>query len=45
MQIWPEKRRAMLTEKYDETSDGQDGEQEVDAKVSEAIHQGLGIVA
>jgi hypothetical protein len=45
MQIRPEKGRAMLAEKDDQAGDGQNYDQEVNAKVSGTVHQGLGIVA
>jgi hypothetical protein len=35
----------MLAEKQDNAADGQDGEQEVNAKVSRAVHARLGSVA
>jgi hypothetical protein len=45
MQIRPEKGGAMLAEKDDQAGDGQNYDQEVNAKVSGTVHQGLGIVA
>jgi hypothetical protein len=35
----------MLAEKQDDPADGKDGEQEADAKVLGAVHEGLAIVA
>src|SRR6267143_5804798 len=45
MQVRAQEGGAMLAEKQDNPADGQRGEQEVDAKVLGAVHEGLAIVA